>query len=233
MDSFYVYAYCDPRKASTFISGFEPFYIGKGTGNRMFHHLQSRKNKNSIFVNKLKKLKFLGLSPIIIKVQDVLTEEAAFNKEKELIKQFGMYPNGCLCNLSEGGSGGRVSDLSIEKIRNSLKGKSLKDETKEKISEALKNRPRNESTKEKISKTLKGKVHSAERRAKISEGRKQQISDVHSLKKYLIEIDGRPFATLFGVRAIDLLGFSGAGNSLNTGKPISRGEFKGWQIIKG
>jgi len=232
MNTFYVYAYCDPRKPSDFSSGFEPFYIGKGTKNRMFHHLQNRKNKNTAFTNKIKKIKSLGLEPIIIKVKDNLDETTAFALEKNLIKIFGMFPDGSLCNMSEGGSGGRPSEEAIEKIRNSLKGKPLQEETKKKISDALTGKNRNIETKRKISNSLKGQKHTDQRRANISAKRNEHSKQLSNLKIYTVLYLGIPFVTIFGIHSIGALGFSPISNSLNTKKPISRGEFKGWQIIK-
>lgn len=232
MSGFYVYAYCDPRKPTTeFVSGFLPFYIGKGTKGRMFDHLQNRKSKNPIFANKINKIKSLGQEPIVLKVKDCLTEAEAFQLEKDLIAQFGMYPSGCLCNLTEGGSGGRVSDVSIQKIKASLIGKPLSAETRHKISEGLKGKSRNTETRAKISQTLKGQQFTNERRKSISDGMKQKYEKITNLQPYTVLKDGVPFATIFGNEAINSL-FPKIYSSLRTGKPISRGDFKGWQIVK-
>ena len=230
---FYVYAYCDPRKPSTFVSGFEPFYIGKGTKNRAFQHLQSgRKNNNKFFTNKIQKICSLGLEPIVHIVENNLTEDRAFQLEVELISKFGMYPNGCLCNLTEGGIGGRLSEVSISKISATLSGSKLTEETKQKISASLIGKHRDEETKSKISSTLKGATHSQERRQNLSNAIKNKFSNLHNLQRYIIFDNDQPFATLFGNEAITDLGFSEIYNSLRTGKPISRGKFKGWKIIK-
>ena len=232
MKEFYVYAYCDPRKpAAEFISGFQPFYIGKGTKDRMFDHLQNRKSKNPIFANKINKIKSLGLKPIILKIKDNLSEVEAFQLEKDLISQFGMYPSGCLCNLTEGGVGGKLSDVAIQKIIYALTGKPLREETKRKISERLKGKSRNDATKQKISQTLKGKKLPDERRKAVSEGMRLKYENIANLQRYQVLRDGVPFVTIFGNETISNL-FPKVYSSLRTGKPISRGEFKGWQIIK-
>jgi hypothetical protein len=46
---YYVYIYLDPRKKGFYKYGklnfqFQPFYIGKGNGNRMYDHLKLKKN---------------------------------------------------------------------------------------------------------------------------------------------------------------------------------------------
>ena len=232
MSEFYVYAYCDPRRPTTeFVSGFLPFYIGKGTKDRMFDHLQNRKSKNPIFANKINKIKSLGQEPIVLKVKECLTEAEAFQLEKDLIAQFGMYPSGCLCNLTEGGSGGRMAETVINRISATLTGKSLSEDTRRKISEGLKGKPRDVETRQKISQTLKGQSYSTERCAAVSAGMKQKYEKISNLRRYLVLKDGEPFATVFGCKAADEL-FPTIYGSLREGKPISRGPLKGWQLIR-
>ena len=232
MKEFYVYAYCDPRKPTTeFISGFLPFYIGKGTKDRMFDHLQNRKRKNPIFANKINKIKSLGLEPIVLKVKDNLSESEAFQLEKDLIAQFGMYPSGCLCNLTEGGVGGKLAEESIQKIRETLTGKPLSEETKRKIANGLKGKSRDAATKSKISRTLSGQKHSDARRKNISNARNARFESLKNFQRYLVFKHGNQIATIFGCQAISEL-FPGIATTLRTGKPITRGIHKGWQVIK-
>ena len=49
---FYVYAYLDPRKPGIYTYGeytfdYEPFYIGKGTGSRLYRHLWESENNTT------------------------------------------------------------------------------------------------------------------------------------------------------------------------------------------
>lgn len=231
MSNFYVYAYCDPRKPSDFSSGFEPFYIGKGTNDRMFHHIQNRKGGNPIFRAKIKKILSLDLKPIIIKVSENLTEQEAFDLEVSLILQFGMFPTGCLCNLTAGGTGGKQSPAAIEKMRATKLGKPLSDVHRKSISESLKGHRRPEETKKQISKSLKGSTLSEERKRKISTSVKERFENIENLSRFTVLISGVPFATVFGGYALNDL-FPGIYNSVRTGKPISRGSLKGWQAIK-
>ncbi len=119
----YIYAYLDPRKPGEFKFGnyifeFEPFYIGKGKTttvyNRMYRHLEFVKNRgidltnNQYKFNLIKQILDDNLEPLIIKVEENLTEENAFNLEKLLIEIIGTRINlkGSLVNISNGGDGG-------------------------------------------------------------------------------------------------------------------------------
>lgn len=119
----YIYAYLDPRKPGEFKFGnyifeFEPFYVGKGKTttvyNRMYRHLEFVKNRgidltnNQYKFNLIKQILDENLEPIIIKVEENLTEENAFNLEKLLIEIIGTRINmkGSLVNISTGGDGG-------------------------------------------------------------------------------------------------------------------------------
>lgn len=109
MKEYYVYIYLDPRKPGKYVYedlefDFEPFYVGKGNGNRMFSHLNNQ-YKNSYKYNKINRIKELGLFPIIRKVYDKLSEINAFIKEKELILKIGRIEKGPLVNFSDGGEG--------------------------------------------------------------------------------------------------------------------------------
>ena len=92
---YYVYAYLDPITE-------EPFYIGKGSGDRMVRHLrQSRRNdKPTFFHRKLNKMMRLGLNPIICIIKDALSEDEAYASETTLIHLTGTRAlgTGPLCN---------------------------------------------------------------------------------------------------------------------------------------
>lgn len=94
---YYVYIYLDPRKPGIFTYGeftfnFEPFYVGKGNGNRYLSHLQEstiKKSNDSPKVAKILKLKSLNLKPVILKVKYFTDEMKAYHEEVELIKEIG------------------------------------------------------------------------------------------------------------------------------------------------
>ena len=170
---FYIYVYLDPRKSGKYNYGeyhfdYEPFYVGKGTGNRMYNHLCKSINYNKIFKNKIKKIqRICNCNPIIIKYQEMLLEQVAFDIERSMVKTIGRsdLKLGPLCNLTDAGegiSGYHHIKETKEKIRKSLLGKkhgSMSEETKEKIRKVnlgIK-RPCSEETKRKISINRKGK----------------------------------------------------------------------------
>jgi hypothetical protein len=111
---FYVYVYLDPRKPGLFKYGelkfgYEPFYIGKGHGNRCYSGIKNcRKIEEKWYKwKKIKKIKEVGLEPIVIKIIQKITEAEAFLKEKELIGIIGRFKlkTGPLTNMTDGGEG--------------------------------------------------------------------------------------------------------------------------------
>lgn len=128
--NFYVYVYLDPRKPGKYTYNeytfdFEPFYIGKGKGNRFNNHLikyKLRTNKNKMFVNKILKIQSSQMQPIIIKVQENLNEQTSFQLEKSLIISIGRKDKnlGTLTNMTDGGEGSSgyiMTDKQKEKCR--------------------------------------------------------------------------------------------------------------------
>lgn len=185
-DDFYVYAYLDPRKPgiykyNKYKFNYEPVYIGKGKGKRIKDY-HSNKSLNK----KLKSIFFL----IDTIIEDNLTEEDAFEKERTLINLIGrsILHVGPLCNVLPGGEGPSHSEDSKKfqseymKIHAPWKGKKLSEEHRKKMSLSKKGKPRSkkhpfnkgipEEVKKKISETEKGKIIPEETRKKMSEGRK-------------------------------------------------------------
>lgn len=198
-NDFYVYIYLDPRKPGEYFYedlkfDFEPFYVGKGKGNRIFRHTYLFKDEvNNYKINKIKKIKSLKLNPIILKLVDNLNETMAFEKEKEIILKIGRLENGPLVNFSDGGegqSGYRHTENDKKRIGTGVKNseryqKSIKsEEHRKKLSDSLKgHKPtlqnHKEETKDKIRNAKMGeknafynKTHSAEQKEKWSIERK-------------------------------------------------------------
>ena len=170
MNNYYVYAYL--REDGT------PYYIGKGKDNRAYS----------------KKGRILNIPPLdrITKLFENLSEEEAFDKEKELIKHYGRKDNGTgiLRNLTDGGegtSGYIVTDEQKEILRQISRNKPLTEEQKnkhkevmskrtglpyagdrKKISDALKNSEKAKEHQKRLSILNKGRKLSEETKRKIS-----------------------------------------------------------------
>tara|TARA_R110000868_G_scaffold76573_4_gene220142 strand:- start:1886 stop:2503 length:618 start_codon:yes stop_codon:yes gene_type:complete len=180
----------------------EVIYIGKGSGNRMWKHLQIAKGKslnrqrNPKLYNKISSIVNSNgyVKPEILFESDIEVE--CFNKEIELISNIGLDN---LCNLTEGGegtSGYKLSDETKVKMSKAKKGvkKTYKrvgyvvsKETKVKISESMmgheghwKGKKLSEDTKKKMSEAKRGRVFTEEHRRKISEALKnRKLSETH------------------------------------------------------
>ena len=162
---YYTYAYL--REDRT------PYYIGKGTGKRIYStnkRIKPPKDKSRI-----------------IYLKQNLTEEEAFKHEIYMIDVFGRKDlgTGILHNRTDGGEGAsgsirsdehkrKISDANKNpseetriKIGAANKGKTRSEETIKKMREASKNP--SEETRKKMSEAHKGKTLSEETRKKLSE----------------------------------------------------------------
>lgn len=121
MNNFYVYIFLRPDKPGKYqyddlSFDYEPFYIGKGSFNRID---ESRTNAKSNSTNNIKcsiidKISRLDLSIISIKLKENLSENEAFIYERYLISKIGRISGtkkhpvvnyGPLSNLTDGGEG--------------------------------------------------------------------------------------------------------------------------------
>lgn len=118
MENYYIYIYFDPTK------DLEPFYVGKGKGNRSSSHLT--REDHHPFTYRLRKLASRGVEPIIERFEN-LDEESAYELERSLVGEIGRKDlgKGPLLNLTDGGrSGGYVlSKKQIEARRKAAKAK--------------------------------------------------------------------------------------------------------------
>ena len=177
MNIYYVYIYYDP------ITNL-PFYVGKGKGNRLLHHLNetidttdNRKKFN--YINKLRKL---GLSPKIVKFKENLSEEEAYNLERDLISEYGrngFEDGGLLTNICIDARPPVTFGPAHHNYGRPVITKHT-EETKKKISESKKGK---ESW-------HKGKRKSAETKQKMSLAQKGRVvpdSAKEKLKQYIQE----------------------------------------------
>ena len=142
---FYVYSLNDPRTN-------QPFYIGKGSGDRCYHHLSGKVTGENPYKDRvINQIRLSGFEPLVVIIQSGLDEEAAYDAECQLIKKYGRRrydKNGILTNLCEdkrspSQKGKKFSETTREKMSMSSKGKPkgpMKEETKKKLSEKLKGR---------------------------------------------------------------------------------------------
>lgn len=81
---YYVYQLVDPRNN-------QPFYVGKGTGNRAHTHLwESGFTQNQYKENKIASIRADGYEPIVVYVaENIIDEELAYSIEADLINQYG------------------------------------------------------------------------------------------------------------------------------------------------
>lgn len=197
---FYNYVYLDPRKPGDYNYGdlhfdYEPFYIGKGSYNRMYDHLneQEKDTYNPYKVRIINKIKNKGLIPIIFKIYQNLEESISFQNEMCLIKTIGRHDKnlGPLTNLNDGGkgsSGHKWTDYMKLEKSNNMKGDNNPFYNKQHTEKTLKimsdlkkgkNHPnygknRNISTILKISNSLSNKKKSKEHCKNISLSKRKE-----------------------------------------------------------
>lgn len=166
---FYIYHYIDPRDNL-------PFYVGKGTNERLFDHLYetefNTENRHKFY--RIQYLKSNGLEPVIKKViENIKDENVAYELEtKEILKygrigfeEYGILTNVCLGSRPLSPKGKIKSESHRKKLSESHKGKIVSDSTRKKNSEITKeriikgefghNRPHTEEAKIKTSFTKK------------------------------------------------------------------------------
>ena len=202
----YVYVYLDPRKPGNF--SFEeyaflqePFYVGKGYGNRAYEHLNEKRVYNPFKHRKIKKIQKEGLEPVIVFVEKNVSDEEAINLEKKLINLIGRSDKkkGPLTNLTDGGDGtlGLLrSDESIQKQKKTLaensnwKAAMKSKEFSEKMSEILKERYKDPNERKKQSKRLSGKNNPMYGK-KGSQKQKDAVRKAHKEGKITLSEKGR------------------------------------------
>ncbi len=143
---FYVYEFRDQ-------DGF-PFYVGKGSKQRIQQHIQrAKRGIASHFYNKLRKLWSEGFQHQAVIVFETLFEDHAFQEEKRLISYYG---RDCLTNQTDGGDG--PSNPS--------------EEVRSKISKANLGKIASEATRNRQRLSHLGLKHTEETKARISEKQK-------------------------------------------------------------
>lgn len=169
MNRFYVYGLFDPKKDF-------PFYIGKGTKNRMKEHLRENYSRDNPHKRrKIEKIRRRGKEPYARKLYENLTEDKAYMREWCLINLYydkltnidRSYGTGfkhtartrMIISEKMSGKGNSMygktrnhSEKTKKKIGNSLRGNSLSEEHIEKLT----GRDFDEQHKKNISEAKKG-----------------------------------------------------------------------------
>lgn len=128
---YYVYYLIDPRTL-------QPFYVGKGTGDRIHQHENEatypiNKQWNPVKCKIINEIHSLGLKVIKQTIKNNLTEDQAYVLEKKTINKHGKRRDGgVLTNIVDGGGGGpRSKERPVECYTLSGRFKSLYPSTKE------------------------------------------------------------------------------------------------------
>lgn len=170
----YVYVYLDTRKPGKFIYydlefDYEPFYVGKGYGDRYNNHLNEKRIVNKYKSGKINNIKKVGLLPEIVFICDGVSDDFAKSVEISTISKIGRYPNGPLTNLTEGGDGtlglNRSQDSIDKQIKSTLANDSWLKKMKSAefaadVSERMKEYYSNEDNRKLISKRQSGSGNS-------------------------------------------------------------------------
>ena len=177
---YYVYIVFRPNGA--------PCYVGKGSGDRCFDHLNKSHNK---YLRRIA-AKAGGDLPIV-KVVSGVTEDAAFFAERAFIAALGKVSDGgLLVNLTDGGdgvAGHRRTGAQRLKMSEARKGRRVSPEAAAKVSASLIGRPKSPEHCAAVSAAKKGRAgrpQSAEAKAKKSaalKGRKRTPDEVAAIKR--------------------------------------------------
>jgi len=201
---YYVYVYLNPMRPGSYTYedlkfDFEPFYVGKGHGFRMYYHLTC-KGKNYLKTRQIKRILNSGLEPKIIKLHDNLEEKKAFELEIEIIKKIGRIDKGtgCLTNLTDGGDGhsGLIQSDETKKKRAESRKKSTfyktmkSKEFSNKMSKVAKKRFEDERERNKISFSKLGEKNPMFGKT-TSEKQKEAVRKAHKEGKVKLTDEGR------------------------------------------
>lgn len=193
----YTYVYMDPELHGQYNYGeyvfeYQPYYIGKGNGDRYLSHLKKAKNnsKNLPVLDKIRSLINRGYSEktlknFIIKIEDNISDSDALFLEKSLIDLIGrrILDTGPLMNILDGGeyqksplqgpmTGKCLYNVWIEKYGVNIANEKMCD-YKKLMSEISTNKIFSESTKKKMSESAKKSWEIENRRELMSESTKK------------------------------------------------------------
>ncbi len=252
---YYTYIYLDPRKGGKYAFDdicflYEPFYVGKGKGNRYLYHINNSRSDNAILKNKISKLIRLNTPPYVERYKYIDSENASYENEINLITQIGSdfiseivdgpLLNICLKNQPPNLSGKTYKDIYGDRFEEEIekRRKSIKENHR------LHKRTHTDETKEKISKSLLGENNhrwgvnmSNDTKNKISKRAKERLSiSSPSWKKWLVTSpSGEKFLISNGLKKFcrdNNISYSTLRKCLSTKIPVSSGRTSGWNLIE-
>ena len=172
MKKYYIYIFLDESKPGEFIYDdfsleYEPFYVGKGTGDRITTSLLDR--ESPFKVNKINKVKRSGGKIISIKLYENLENEESLEVEKMVISKIGRRDLGLgtLVNKTDGGDGRLSSPHS--------------DKTKQKISETKKSQHLHSIVTEETKEYLK-LINTGDKNPMWGKTHTDEVKETHSLR---------------------------------------------------
>ena len=174
---FYVYHLVDPRTSM-------PYYVGKGTRNRCNYHFTCplEKSVNERLYYFIQKLKDLNVELKVIKIQENLTAEDAYEIEDQEIKKYGRKgfdEGGILLNIVYGGP----KNFGLFGEANGFYGKKHSPESRKLMSQRQTGKKHSEETKQKMSRTRRGRKKTEEHKRRIGEKSRQRIHRPESKEK--------------------------------------------------
>ena len=204
---FYCYVYLNPQKAGRWCTDnvcllFEPFYVGKGKGNRYKHHLLKHNlSKHSHKAHTINNLLANGIIPPVVIFFSSENEAEALHCETEFIKSVGTRSQinngkrGPLTNLKLSGNEQQYSDESRTKMSEKATIRQRRKHSPETIAK-MKMSESNKTAKARArtSALFKGKKLSSERCDALSKIHKgKTISEEHR-KLISDKLKGRKFS---------------------------------------
>lgn len=205
MNNFYVYALISSIDM-------QPFYIGKGKGNRCLDHLKetSTNTSNVHKFNKIQSILNADGEVIIVKIFNNLDNDTAYQIEELLIRMYGRKNDGgiltniCISNIPPDITGLKRSEEVIQRMSNAQKGRIISEEHRKNMSIAQQKRtdykPLSDTHKEKLRIANTGRLRSDETKQKIREshiGKTKEMNgfygkthSIESLKKISEKLKG-------------------------------------------
>jgi hypothetical protein len=183
---YYVYVLLNPlRKGKVrygrYVFTHMPFYVGKGSGKRIYHSSNHTDNKSKKKI--LRGIKAEGEKPLVRIYREGLTEDKAYTLEKQLVQAIGRMDLkvGPLTNRTNGGSGHTHGHAPKGK-KHPRYGKQLPTRIRRKISDSLKEYYSNGGVH-----PLQGKSPSKATRKKISSSNRKKwtVEDLLTGNKYV------------------------------------------------